>query len=158
MAGTKAMPRKATDIIKMDHKMVKRLFADYENLEDGDSEEKIAIFEKIRRELMIHSQMEEEEFYPTVESTGDKDARELVQEAQEEHKIVKMLLEELEALEPGAEPFDAKMKVLRGSVEHHADEEEKEIFRKVNQLSREERDDLAARLMRCKERLETEIE
>ena len=49
-------------------------------------------------------------------------------EAREEHQIVKTLLGQLRDLSPEDETFDPKMKVLMEAVEHHAEEEEKEMF------------------------------
>ena len=60
-------------------------------------------------------------------------------EAGEEHAIVKTLLEQLENLEAGNDVFDAKMKVMMEAVEHHADEEESEMFREARKGLDEEK-------------------
>ena len=49
-------------------------------------------------------------------------------EALEEHGIVKSLLAQLKKMKPEDETFDAKVTVLIESVEHHAGEEEDEMF------------------------------
>jgi hypothetical protein len=49
----------------------------------------------------------------------------------EEHHVVKWLLSELDAMDPTAERFDAKVTVLMESVRHHVKEEERELFPKV---------------------------
>jgi hemerythrin-like domain-containing protein len=74
-------------------------------------------------------------------------------EAKEEHHVVKLVLPEVKEGGMPIEEFAAKCKVLKELVEHHADEEEKEMFpeaRKV--LSRPELQELGDRMaMRKKE-------
>ena len=63
-----------------------------------------------------------------------KDDRELYQEALEEHHVVDLVLPELKASNPAGEIFGAKAKVLKELIEHHADEEEKEMFPKARKV------------------------
>jgi hemerythrin superfamily protein len=121
-------PRKATDLLKEDHQKVKGLFKAFRGLEEDEDQEKGRLFEEIRRELTLHAKVEEEIFYPAVKKIPEAEARRLVLEAGEEHAIVKMLLGQLESLDPGDDVFGAKMKVLMEGVEHHADEEESDMF------------------------------
>lgn len=120
--------RKATDILKEDHGTVKGLFKEYRALEEGEDAEKKRVFHEIDRALTVHAAVEEEIFYPAVKALDKEEPVDQVLEAREEHLIVKTLLGQLEALAPGDETFDAKMKVLMEAVEHHAEEEEKEMF------------------------------
>jgi iron-sulfur cluster repair protein YtfE (RIC family) len=115
------------EMLKADHEKVKQLFADYEAVKN-DPGEKEAIAEDVFSELEVHASIEEEIFYPAVRAAAGEKGRELVAEAFEEHDIVKRLIEELLTAEPDAEQFDAKFKVLSESVEHHAQEEEDEMF------------------------------
>ena len=126
--GARTAPRKATDLLKEDHQKVKSLFKDFRGLDGDQDQEKGRLFEEIRQELTIHSKVEEEIFYPAVKKIPETEARRLVLEAREEHAVVKTILGQLESLDPGDEVFDAKMKVLMEGVEHHADEEESEMF------------------------------
>ena len=158
MADTKLAPRKATDLLKQDHKKVLDLFEDYEDLEQGPADQKRRLFETIRYELTVHSQIEEEIFYPRIESIGDGESADLIRTAREEHKIVATLLDELSGLTAGDATFDAKMQVLRESVEHHAREEEKSVFKKFGKLSKQEQTVLAAELARRKTALTGEEE
>jgi hemerythrin superfamily protein len=121
--------RKATEILKEDHGTVKDLFKEYRGLEDdGEDGEKERLFDEIDRELTIHATVEEEIFYPAVKALDTEEPVNQVLEAREEHQIVKTLLGQLRDLSPGDETFDPKMKVLMEAVEHHAEEEEKEMF------------------------------
>lgn len=83
---------------------------------------------QIDRELSVHTRIEEEIFYPAVKASRGKGAGKLVLEVQEEHTVVKRLLKELQGLDPENGTFDAKMQVLMEEVDHHADEEEDDMF------------------------------
>jgi hemerythrin superfamily protein len=142
MAHTRIRAIIATAILRDDHRKVKELFTLYEQMGDesaGDT--RVELFREIRKELTIHADIEEEIFYPAIESLQSKDekAGELVREAREDHHGVKALLDELSELQPEDEEFDEKMKTLIESVTEHADQEEDEIFPYFNDLSREAR-------------------
>lgn len=50
-------------------------------------------------------------------------------EALEEHKAAeKMVLPDLKKIDPASHKFSGRAKVLKELVEHHADEEEREMF------------------------------
>jgi iron-sulfur cluster repair protein YtfE (RIC family) len=112
------------------------------------------LFEQIQDELDVHAAIEEQIFYPAVQEGRSAEAKDMVLEALEEHKVVKTLLEEIAALTPADDEFDAKMKVLQENVEHHVDEEEKEMFPEAKkQLSEDIRNELGARMESRKEQL-----
>jgi len=117
---------KATDLLKKQHKSVKALFKQVEDTEDGRRRRQL--MDEIANELKIHTQIEEEIFYPTVREIGSSKAEEMVDESYEEHHVVDLVLAELPNVDPEDERFAAKMTVLSELVEHHADEEEDEMF------------------------------
>lgn len=123
----------AIQLLKTDHVKVKGLLRELEAYK-GSEERKRAIAEQIVRELMIHETIEEQVFYPAFKEAADKEGRELVAESKEEHHVVDLLIEELQGVDLDAEDFDAKMKVLRENVEHHIDEEEREMFPDAEKL------------------------
>src|SRR5262245_39289278 len=142
MADTKIRVPKATDALKVDHDRVKKLFVDYDGVEDGEDTEKYRVFRLIQRELTVHAAIEEDVFYPAVEGVKKRkaDGAKLIAEAREEHEVVRGLLEEIAELSPADEAFDPKMKVLRDNVEHHANEEEDKIFDLFDELQTDERE------------------
>ena len=79
-------------------------------------------------ELEVHAEVEEEIFYPAAKAKADKEGQELVAEAVEEHHVVKMLIGELKAMPEVNEQYEAKFTVLIENVEHHIEEEEKEML------------------------------
>ena len=117
---------KATDLLKKQHKSVKALFKKVENTEDARRRRQL--MDEITNELKIHTKIEEEIFYPAVREIGTSKAEELVDESFEEHHVVDLVLAELPTVDPEDERFAAKMTVLSELVEHHADEEEDEMF------------------------------
>jgi hemerythrin superfamily protein len=129
----------ATALLKKDHATVKALFKKYEAAGDRAGQTKQRLFGEIKAELDTHAAIEEDIFYPAMQKVRSKEAQDLVLEAIEEHKVVKTLLEEIAQLTPEDDKFDAKMKVLQENVEHHADEEEKEMFPKAKEHLSEER-------------------
>jgi len=128
----------ATKLLKNDHDEVRAMFKEYEKTGDRALAKKARLFEQIRDALTAHAKVEEEVFYPAVKAARSEEAKDDVREATEEHKIVKTLLAELDRMKPSDEQYDAKMKVLIESVEHHAEEEEREMFKQARKhLSKE---------------------
>ena len=153
MSHTKMRVRKATSLLKEDHQAVKKLFQEYEKIEGAQGRGREALFDRIKTLLTIHAQIEEEIFYPAVERAQDEEAGDLIREAQEEHRLVKQLLEEISGLTPGEDTFEAKMKVLMENVLHHAEEEQNDIFPVFDELDRAERDSVSERLQSRKHEL-----
>jgi hemerythrin superfamily protein len=123
----------AQDAIAMltaDHKKVKKLFADFDKLKDaGSDEDKASIVDQICNELKIHTELEEEIFYPAVRKAID-DA-DLMDEALVEHAGAKELIAQLEDASPEDDLYDAKVTVLGEQIEHHVKEEEGDMFPKA---------------------------
>ena len=142
-------------LLKDDHKKVKSLFADLEksSMRGGPRAQKLVA--QIDKELMIHTTIEEEIFYPAFrDAVRTKDDKKMYFEALEEHHVVKLVLPEVDDTGKGGSEFAAKAKVLKELVEHHAGEEEKEMFpeaRKV--LSRAELQELGDRMRQRKQEL-----
>jgi len=109
----------AVQLLKKDHREVEGWFDEYEQLEDDA--EKLALFGEIALALKVHTTIEEEIFYP--EERGDVE-EDMLDEAYVEHATAKTMIAEIEAMKPGDEFYDAKVKVLGEYVKHHVKEEE----------------------------------
>jgi len=120
----------ALEILKQDHQKVSELFDKVEATESEKEHERL--FEQIKTELETHTHIEETVLYPAFEA--HEELKDMVLEAYEEHKQVKTLIREIGRLADGSEKFDAKLKVMGENVEHHVEEEENEMFPKVQQL------------------------
>ncbi|HGY1014392.1 TPA: hemerythrin domain-containing protein [Aeromonas salmonicida subsp. smithia] len=126
-----AAMKDAIALLRADHKEVSDLFADYEKTRSNAK--KKALVAKICSELSVHTQIEEEIFYPAIK-TALKDKL-LVPEATIEHGGIKDLIAQLEGAEPDGEMYDAKVKVLSEYVEHHVKEEQTGMFQKAKTTS-----------------------
>jgi hypothetical protein len=109
----------AIAMLKNDHREVEQMFDEFEQL-DIDSE-KAALFAKIALALKVHTAAEEEIFYSEERGEVEDD---MLDEAYVEHGSAKKLIAEIEAMKPGAEFYDAKVKVLGEYIKHHVKEEE----------------------------------
>jgi len=143
-----ARPPDAIALLKKDHEKVRGLLGDLEksSMRGGPRAEKLVA--QIDQELTIHTTIEEEIFYPAFrDAVRSKDDKKMYFEAKEEHHVVELVMPEVKEGGMAVEEFAAKCKVLKELVEHHADEEEKEMFpeaRKV--LSRAELQELGDRM------------
>jgi hemerythrin superfamily protein len=114
-----------------DHNRVRGLFAKFNKAKEAeDVAEMTRLAETIITELTVHTTIEEEIFYPATKPLTEETTED-VAEGLEEHNVAKTLMAEVQALEPGTETWVAKMTVLIESVEHHAGEEEDELFPEV---------------------------
>jgi ribosome recycling factor len=135
---------KATDLLKKQHKEVKALFKKLEKIENGRARRQV--LDDIAVALQGHTTIEEEMFYPAVRGLETQKAEEMVLEALEEHHVVKLVLAELPRINTEDERFEAKMTVLSELVEHHADEEEKEMLKLAQKLGKDELDALGRQM------------
>lgn len=119
----------AIAILKKDHDTVKELFDEYERTEVNAAR---TIIDKALLELKVHAVIEEEIFYPTVRKHVGVD---LMNEADEEHHVARVLIAELEQPNGGGDHRDAKFRVLAENVRHHIREEEEQMLPKAKELN-----------------------
>ncbi len=137
----------AIAVLKADHRRVSDLFDKFEELGDRAHKTREATVAKIIEELSIHAGIEEAVFYPAVRERFDLDQEPMLLEALEEHHLVKLTLNELESMSSTDERYTAKVTVLREVVDHHVDEEESELFKRVRaEFKKSELIDLADQL------------
>jgi hypothetical protein len=119
----------AIAMLKRDHDNVKALFDQFEKAEGKAEKQKIV--KQALEELRIHSTLEEELFYPAVREQLKNG---VMNEADEEHHVAKVLIAELDAMNGDNDHFDDKFTVLAESVRHHIKEEENEMLPKARDL------------------------
>lgn len=116
-------------LLKQDHAEVAKLFKKLEQSSEGASKTREKTFKQLARELAVHTQLEEELLYPRLRE--EESLRDAVDEALEEHHVADRTLEELSGLAVDDEQWHAKLTVLKEMIEHHVEEEEKELFPKA---------------------------
>ena len=110
----------AIALLKADHRQVATWFEQFENARSADRKQALAT--KICNALKVHTEIEEEIFYPAfLAATQDIDMH---HEAVVEHAGAKYLIAEIEAASPADDYFDAKVTVLSEMIKHHVNEEE----------------------------------
>jgi hypothetical protein len=119
----------AIDLLKADHDSLKELFDRFKKASNRRSRAKIA--RETIAALKIHAVLEEQIFYPAVRRRVGKD---VMNEADEEHHVAKLLIAELEKMDGRGDHFDAKFNVLAENVLHHIKEEETEMLPKAQRL------------------------
>lgn len=115
-----------TTLLKEDHREVEELIA---QLEDGADKQ---TFLKLKSSLELHTQIEENIYYPALEGKDETD--ELVTDAYQEHDEVDELLEEMSGTDIESDEFQVLLKQLKDSIEHHVKEEENELFPKSEEV------------------------
>lgn len=123
----------ACDLLDADHKAVKKMFKEYEELMESKAraakQKRLDLAMQICKELSVHAQIEEEIFYPAVRAAIKE--TDLLAEAEVEHQTAKDLIAQIEAATEVDEPFDAKVIVLGEYIDHHVKEERNEMFPKA---------------------------
>jgi hemerythrin-like domain-containing protein len=149
----KPQDKDAIALLKEDHQKVRELLSELEETTERASAKRGELLATIERELTIHTKIEEEIFYPAFRDAAQKkDDKDLYYEAIEEHHVVELVLPEIKETDTDSEEFGAKAKVLKDLVEHHAEEEETEMFPRARKLmDREELVRLGGELAKAKE-------
>ncbi|MGE0597739.1 MAG: hemerythrin domain-containing protein [Hyphomonadaceae bacterium] len=110
----------AIKLLKDDHREVETWFEEFEKTSSGSKKQKLA--NQICLALRVHTQIEEEIFYPACREVGIEE--DMMDEADVEHDGAKKLIAEIEAGKPGDDHWDAKVHVLSEMIKHHVKEEE----------------------------------
>ncbi|MGH8241888.1 MAG: hemerythrin domain-containing protein [Steroidobacteraceae bacterium] len=111
----------AEALLRSDHRRVNGLFRQFESAEGPLRKHELT--RKICDELIVHSRLEEEIFYPACRARDVQD--DVLDEAQVEHDTLKFLVSDLMERAPASSFYDAKVAVLAAYVKHHVKEEEK---------------------------------
>lgn len=150
------MPTDALELLVNDHETLRALLGELSRTSEGDAVKRNQLLARIERELQIHTELEEQIFYPALRAAGGPEQSRMFYEAIEEHRAVDLLvLPDLKNTDVASERFSGRAKVLKNLVERHADEEESAMFASARRLlSAEQLAALGRRLARRKEELD----
>ena len=126
----------AITLLKQDHEKVRGLLAELADTTTRAEKTRTDLLQKIDAELKAHTTIEEEIFYPAFKAAGEKhDDAKMFFEAMEEHRAAgDLVLPDLLGTDVMSDQFSGRAKVLKELVEHHAGEEEKEMFPRAREL------------------------
>jgi hemerythrin superfamily protein len=150
MATKKAAPD-AVALLKADHKQVKSWFEKFEKSRSSKVKQQLA--QNICKALKVHTEIEEEMFYPAfLAATRDKDMH---HEAVIEHDGAKKLIAEIVESSPADDYFDSKVHVLSEMIKHHVKEEEQPsgMFAEARQSKKMDLKTLGAQMLARKSEL-----
>ena len=129
MATTRS-GKDACDLLDADHRAIKKMFKDYEELTGSRArsaaQKKLDLAHRICRELTLHEQIEEEIFYPALRAATKDTA--LIDRAQVEHQTIRHLIAQVERAAEADGLVNAQIKVLGQYVDHHVKAERSELF------------------------------
>ena len=137
------------DVLRKDHKAVAALFEQIEMTTERALKGRKDLFASLRDQLLAHAHAEQDAFYKPllarVEET--REDRDLLLEAFEEHRVLELVFGDIDGCPVDDERWLSKVTVLREIVEHHVEEEERELFALAREhFSKEESEEIARQM------------
>ena len=129
MPKAKSKALNAIQLLKEDHDYVRKAFRAFEKMDHEDHDAMKALVKQVCEALKVHTQVEEELFYPAARKALKEE--DLMNEAEIEHDSAKTLIRRLERMQPDDPKYVATFTVLAEYVKHHVKEEESEMFPKA---------------------------
>ena len=145
----------ALELLKADHDKVRDLLEQLVNTTERAEKKRPELLARIEKELKVHTQIEEEIFYPAFKKASGKTNDTMYYEAHEEHRAIEdLVLPDLKKADPSGTQFSGRAKVLKELIEHHAEEEEDEMFSQARKtISERELEELGERMQARKKEL-----
>jgi hemerythrin-like domain-containing protein len=119
------------DILKIEHRDVKRLFkqiVDEERFQEN-------VYNQIKMALQLHMAGEEKLLYPRLENNAE--SRTIALESYEEHDLGRKIISDIDSTSDIDAKY-AKLKVLSEAIDMHVKEEEDELFKKAKRVLSDE--------------------
>ncbi len=124
----------AIQLLKNEHEKAKRAFSE---IQAASPDQRAGLWAKLEPELKLHEQMEETALYgPVAQEVGTRD--QTLKEWQEHHHEevgeAETLIEEIGGLDPTGEEWLEKVGELQETLGHHIEEEEGNIWPRIQQV------------------------
>jgi hemerythrin superfamily protein len=120
----------ALSLLRRDHRLAEELFDEFVRAAPQQLD---PLARRICKMLRVHTQIEEELFYPAVGRALTNEA--LLQDAVREHAEAKETIERVESMTSDNPAFRAEVETLAARVAAHVGKEEQELFPKVSASS-----------------------
>jgi len=140
------------DTLQMEHDEVQELLQQLAGSDNG--REQKSLVAKIKQALIPHTKAEEKVVYDAVLALRGKDAKIDGNEGYLEHSLASETLKKLDKLTANTPEFKAAAKVLKELVNHHVQEEERNIWAQVKEnFSAEQREQMNRDFLAAKKRM-----
>jgi hemerythrin-like domain-containing protein len=123
----------AIQFLKNEHEKAKRAFGD---IQAASADERAQLWAKLEPELKTHEEIEEATLYgPVAQEVGTRDRtlKEWQEHHHEEVAEAEALIEEIDGVDPTADEWMDKVEELKETLEHHIQEEEGNIWPRIEQ-------------------------
>jgi hemerythrin superfamily protein len=143
------------DVIRLDHNKVNTLFTEVGATDDPQKLQEY--FGQIYKDLLAHSEAEEQVVYPRVRSFYPEDK---VQELYDEQGEFRRLLDEIKAIDPASskDEFKSRVRSLMEAVGDHIRQEEFDMFTAIrNNLSDEQSEQMATDFKAAKSEIQQKM-
>ena len=119
----------ALSLLRRDHRLAEELFAEFARAAPQQLD---PLARRICKMLRVHTQIEEELFYPAVSRALTEPDKSLVESAQREHAQAKESIVRVESMTSEHATFRNEIDLLSRRVAEHVAGEEQELFPKVS--------------------------
>lgn len=113
-----------TKLLEKQHREAKALF---HKLEKGGGNQKEFV-QQLADALAAHMAIEQDLYYPAIKKIDE----DMIYESFEEHSLAEVGLKRLLATKPSDRAFKAHVTAVKELIEHHVEEEEEDLFPKVD--------------------------
>ncbi len=117
----------ALSLLRRDHRLTEELFAEFAR---SGPQQLDPLARRICKMLRVHTQIEEELFYPAVSRALTDDA--LLDSSVREHAQAQELIARIESMTSEQPAFRDEIATLAGRIAEHIGKEERELFPKVS--------------------------
>lgn len=126
--------------LREDHRTLKELLDKLNATTHRGVKVRKELVRKLETELRHHTTLEEELLYPLFKENAPNQADAVAyHEARQEHQAADKVLKDLLRADVATNAFGGKAKVLSELVQHHVEEEERELFPRIKEvLTREQ--------------------
>ena len=121
----------ALSLLRRDHRLAEELFAEFAR---SAPQQLDPLARRICKMLSVHTQIEEELFYPAVGRALTGQDKALVEHARVEHEQAKQAIARIESMTSENPAFRNELDLLERRITQHVAAEEQELFPKVSAM------------------------
>jgi hemerythrin-like domain-containing protein len=123
----------AIQLLKQEHETAKKMFA---QIREARGEHRGQLWTKLKPELKVHETMEETALYRPIaqEASADEQLKDWQEHHHEEVAELESLIQEISESDPTDEEWMEKIEELEETLEHHIEEEEGDIWPRIQEV------------------------